>query len=280
MTAVGPGIPVSSAALPVINEILAREPPLDPITHWDLETDWTLLPDRSGGLYRAELTLLNTRELTVRINCWFGPDLRSGDGPRPHNHPWTSFASWILPSYGNGYTEDRYEVVDGRVHRSPRGSSDPRKASGSLASPSRASLPTSASAPPPIGRLGPDSPALGESFRIETRTSTGRAYRDRMDDREQALRQVAEIYQQGGYVRGPISDRMLRDGWRVYKKGWELRLVLPDECAVFEVRRLLDQAGIRLARSYAKHGRQIQPIYGRDQVLRVLRAAGEDVQGL
>ena len=101
-----------------------------------------------------------------------------------------------------------------------------------------------------------------------------------MSSPNQALRKVAELYRQDGYVRGPVPDRLLQDGWRAYKKGWELRISLPDEQAVIGLRRAIDQAGLRLARFYPKHGRLIQPIYGRDQVLRVLRAAGEDVQGL
>lgn len=100
------------------------------------------------------------------------------------------------------------------------------------------------------------------------------------DAQRRALRQLAGFYRHGGYVRGPIPQRLLRDGWRIYKKGWELRLVLPDQETLAEVQRLIDAAGLRLARPHRKGSRIVQPIYQREQVLEVLRAAGMDVRGL
>lgn len=75
--------------------------------------DWTLIPDeQTGEAYKAELTLLKTATRTVRLNVWFAPDLRGGNAPKPHNHPW-DFHSTIL--HGS-YAEDRYDLRDGQVH--------------------------------------------------------------------------------------------------------------------------------------------------------------------
>lgn len=108
------------------------------------------------------------------------------------------------------------------------------------------------------------------------------AYRGLMDARELAVRKVAVWYLRDGYVRGPIPDRLLLDGWKTYKKGWEMRISIPaDPAAVAEIRAQIDRAGLRLARVYGKRSsRLIQPIYGRDQVLRVLKAAGIDTAGM
>ena len=84
---------------------------------WDSFTDeqnWTLVPDPDGSGYKAEYLVRREEERTVKINVWFSPDLRDGEAPKPHNHPW-EFTAFILLG---GYTEDRYEVVDGNVNKS------------------------------------------------------------------------------------------------------------------------------------------------------------------
>ncbi|WP_116211603.1 hypothetical protein [Streptomyces olivoreticuli] len=75
---------------------------------------WWLVPDESGLASRAELTLLETQQSTVKINIWLRPDLRGPGGtPLPHSHPW-DFDSYIL---AGGYGEDRYRLAsDGQVH--------------------------------------------------------------------------------------------------------------------------------------------------------------------
>lgn len=91
--------------------------------------------------------------------------------------------------------------------------------------------------------------------------------------RDEALKRLAWYYKRNGYVRAPIPERLLREGWH-YHKGWEVRLSLaPGEVA--EVRGLLSVAGLTQTQPFAKHSRMIQPIYGRDVVLEVLAAAGE-----
>ena len=73
---------------------------------------WWLIPDGTGRLSRAEVTLTETRTRTVKVNIWFAPDLRGPDGtPCPHSHPWP-FESHILHG---GYTEDRYVLDHGQV---------------------------------------------------------------------------------------------------------------------------------------------------------------------
>ncbi|MGW1071571.1 hypothetical protein [Streptomyces sp. NPDC002537] len=80
-------------------------------------TSWWLVPDESGRASRAELTLLETQQSTIKINIWLRPDLRGPDGtPLPHSHPW-DFDSYILTG---GYDEDRYRLAgDGQVHADP-----------------------------------------------------------------------------------------------------------------------------------------------------------------
>ncbi|KOT62926.1 MULTISPECIES: hypothetical protein [Streptomyces] len=77
-------------------------------------TSWWLIPDESGLASRAELTLRETQQSTIRINIWMRADLRGPGGtPLPHSHPW-SFESHILMG---AYDEDRYRLTDdGQVH--------------------------------------------------------------------------------------------------------------------------------------------------------------------
>ncbi|MET9779119.1 hypothetical protein ABZ023_33555 [Streptomyces sp. NPDC006367] len=77
------------------------------------EQNWTLVPGPDGAGYKAEYLVRGEKERTVKINLWFSPDLRDGEAPKPHNHPW-EFTAFILLG---GYTENRYEVVDGRVEK-------------------------------------------------------------------------------------------------------------------------------------------------------------------
>jgi hypothetical protein len=67
--------------------------------------EWWMIPDDYGNGYKAELTLRNDRERTIRLNNWFLPGLWGGDESRPHSHPWWFEARVIA----GGYTEDRYE---------------------------------------------------------------------------------------------------------------------------------------------------------------------------
>ncbi|MFB7630472.1 hypothetical protein ACFC0M_05915 [Streptomyces sp. NPDC056149] len=98
--------------------VAAHLPGLAALT-WERFTvpaDWTLVPDDRGAGYKAELVLLNTPERTAKINVWFAPDLRGGEDPTPHSHPWDFVAHVLL----GGYNEDRY-TLDGGSVRAERG---------------------------------------------------------------------------------------------------------------------------------------------------------------
>lgn len=92
--------------------IQTHAPDLAPLTfsRFTSASDWWMIPDDDGNGYKAELTLRNDRDKTIRINNWYLPDLRGGQESRPHSHPWP-FTAMII---SGGYTEDRYEVSPGQ----------------------------------------------------------------------------------------------------------------------------------------------------------------------
>ena len=65
------------------------------------------VPDGKGGAFKTELTTVRTPERTEKYVWWHAGDPRT----TPHNHPWP-FVSEIL---AGGYTEDRYQVVEGQI---------------------------------------------------------------------------------------------------------------------------------------------------------------------
>lgn len=88
------------------------------------------------------------------------------------------------------------------------------------------------------------------------------------------------LYAYPGYVRVPDPDRLRngRSGGRTgrrgsYKKGWELRLVVPLD-QVERVRELIDEAGLPLAKPFMKGRQLIQPVYGYEVVNEYLAANG------
>lgn len=86
---------------------------------WEAFTDehgWLLIPDPDGAGYKGELVVRREEDCTVKINLWMAPDLRAGAEPAPHNHPW-EFRAHVLMG---GYTEQRYQVLDGEVHAEAR----------------------------------------------------------------------------------------------------------------------------------------------------------------
>ncbi|MFF4607905.1 hypothetical protein ACFY12_34855 [Streptomyces sp. NPDC001339] len=81
---------------------------------WESFTDehsWLLIPGLDGAGYKAELVLRREKDRTIKINLWMAPDLRAGQTPAPHNHPWEFHAHILM----GGYTEQRYQLVDGKV---------------------------------------------------------------------------------------------------------------------------------------------------------------------
>lgn len=81
---------------------------------------------------------------------------------------------------------------------------------------------------------------------------------------------TVESFLKGGCVRVPNGGRR-GEGHRVYKKGWEARFYVGSEVAVGKLRRVLARAGLEAGREYVKGpGRWILPVYGREQVARLL----------
>jgi hypothetical protein len=126
-TYITPLLPVTTTMFETARVGIAQHAPGLPSLTWDRFTDttqWTLIPDDRGALSKAETTLLRTKFRTVRLNIWFRADLRGGDKPMPHSHPWESFTAHVL---AHGYTEDRYDVTEhglavptyGVTHESP-----------------------------------------------------------------------------------------------------------------------------------------------------------------
>lgn len=74
---------------------------------------------------------------------------------------------------------------------------------------------------------------------------------------------LLEIYMRNGYARTPNAERRTREK-ALYKKGWEIRLVLKNENELAEVRRLLRQAGIEPGRPFMKSKQWVQPLYGKE----------------
>jgi hypothetical protein len=106
-----PGLVVDRRLYEVAVQGLKKHAPDETLT-WEAFTSqesWTLVPDPDGHAYKGELVLRREESGTRKINLWLAPDLREGDTPKPHNHPW-EFTSHIL---SGGYTEQRYTLRDG-----------------------------------------------------------------------------------------------------------------------------------------------------------------------
>jgi hypothetical protein len=76
---------------------LSAHAPAQPLLTWETFTDpmrWWLVPgpdDDDTGVpigYKAEFTLIQTLEVTIKANVWYRPDLRSRETSEPHTHPW------------------------------------------------------------------------------------------------------------------------------------------------------------------------------------------------
>jgi hypothetical protein len=72
---------------------------------------------------------------------------------------------------------------------------------------------------------------------------------------------LAEYFTNHGYVRRPSKDR-LKEGYTQYKKGTEVRLVVPTRAELQKVRAALRQVGLEPGRPFVKHSRFVQPVYG------------------
>ena len=81
---------------------------------------------------------------------------------------------------------------------------------------------------------------------------------------------LAALFRQNGYVRRPNADRRADEGYHLYKKGAEVRLVAPTTADLEEVQHLLTRAGFKPARPFAKGRKWCQPVYGMGEVDRFL----------
>lgn len=80
---------------------------------------------------------------------------------------------------------------------------------------------------------------------------------------------LAAYFRRNGYVRRFNPKRRKKEK-ATYKKGNEVRLVADNRAELMEIRRLLRQAGFKVARPF-EHGRQWrQPVYGVAAVSRFL----------
>lgn len=77
-----------------------------------------------------------------------------------------------------------------------------------------------------------------------------------------ATGEVVAAFLRCGYIRRCDADRRGRDG-QSYKKGFEVRFVVGSPGDLRVVRRLLEEVGLRPGRPFRKHGRLVQPVYGR-----------------
>jgi hypothetical protein len=71
---------------------------------------WWLVPgpdDDDTGVpvaYKAEFELVQSLDLTIKINKWFRPDLRSKETSKPHTHPWEVMEAYpVLGGYEDAH---------------------------------------------------------------------------------------------------------------------------------------------------------------------------------
>lgn len=84
------------------------------------------------------------------------------------------------------------------------------------------------------------------------------------------VKQLAVFFNRNGYIRWQDADRVAEEGWRIYKKGDEVRLVAHTTSELFKIRRLLREAGFNPGRPFRKGRQWRQPIYGKREVARFL----------
>ncbi len=87
--------------------------------------------------------------------------------------------------------------------------------------------------------------------------------------------QLTALFDQQGYMRRPDKKRR-RKTPASYKKGYEIRLIAHSREELLSIRRLLETCGIKLGRAFEKGAQWRQPIYGREQVRRLLNLVGAD----
>ncbi|MDO8987455.1 MAG: hypothetical protein Q7V14_04445 [Coriobacteriia bacterium] len=89
------------------------------------------------------------------------------------------------------------------------------------------------------------------------------------------IKELAEAFGRGGYVRYQNRGRVARDGRTGYKKGYEVRFSVRSEDELSHLRKLLVAAGFKPGSPYSQGSRYRQPLYGRAQVGKFLQAIGD-----
>jgi hypothetical protein len=84
------------------------------------------------------------------------------------------------------------------------------------------------------------------------------------------VRRLAQFFQRNGYVRWQDEQRLTEEGWQVYKKGHEIRLVADSMEELATIRGLLEQAGFKPGEPFIKGRQYRQPLYGKRAVSRFL----------
>lgn len=92
-----PGLTLDEELFDVTREGLTTHAPDQPDLTWETFVDpfrWWLIPgpeDDDAGVplrYKAEFGVTQTPDLTIKVNIWYRPDLRSAETSKPHTHPW------------------------------------------------------------------------------------------------------------------------------------------------------------------------------------------------
>jgi hypothetical protein len=85
--------------------------------------------------------------------------------------------------------------------------------------------------------------------------------------------QLAAWFERSGWVQSPPDPRQRNARPLTYKRGYEARLsASPDELS--ELLRLLRRAGLSPGTPFQKAKRLVVPVYGREQVNRLLQLVG------
>lgn len=76
---------------------------------------------------------------------------------------------------------------------------------------------------------------------------------------------LADFVRANSYARVPDETRQ-DEGWKEYKKGYELRIVVKTQDDLKRVRKLLQDAAIKPGKAYRKAQQWVQPVYGKQAV--------------
>jgi hypothetical protein len=83
----------------------------------------------------------------------------------------------------------------------------------------------------------------------------------KIPEKEAAEAALKQLFREHGYLRVADLERRTELGSRVYKKGYEVRLVVSTRAELARVRRMLSQVGLKPGRPFKKGLQWIQPIY-------------------